>query len=129
MYRSPREAGSAGARLLEASQAPVWWTRPVAMPRKVSHRKKAAAAASPAPEKKEEKEGEEADPDDHPFKVGAWLVAKWLPDSSERLCTIIERARGVFGGKTTELCVTCLPSLSTVARAPAGGPRSRTPRL
>ncbi|EGB02746.1 hypothetical protein AURANDRAFT_34939 [Aureococcus anophagefferens] len=66
------------------------------MPRKVSHKKKAAASASapPAAEKKEEKEEKEEDrPDEHPFKVGSWLVVTWQPDASERLCTIIERAK------------------------------------
>ncbi|KAH8061450.1 histone acetyltransferase [Aureococcus anophagefferens] len=40
-----------------------------------------------------EEEKEEDRPDEHPFKVGSWLVVTWQPDASERLCTIIERAK------------------------------------
>mmetsp|Transcript_14456 Transcript_14456/g.43171 ORF Transcript_14456/g.43171 Transcript_14456/m.43171 type:complete len:513 (-) Transcript_14456:560-2098(-) len=58
------------------------------MPRKASHKKK----VSPSTGVKIEEPIQE-DPDAHPFKVGSWLVVRWLPDASDRLCTVVEFAR------------------------------------
>jgi len=74
------------------------------MPRKVSKKKatgvgagagadrKAAASAAAAAEEEEEDRGAQ-DPDAHPYALGSWLVVRWLPDASDRLCTVIERAK------------------------------------
>eukprot|EP00629_Pelagomonadales_sp_RCC1024_P000544 CAMPEP_0119274014 /NCGR_PEP_ID=MMETSP1329-20130426/11328_1 /TAXON_ID=114041 /ORGANISM="Genus nov. species nov., Strain RCC1024" /LENGTH=519 /DNA_ID=CAMNT_0007274289 /DNA_START=168 /DNA_END=1727 /DNA_ORIENTATION=- len=60
------------------------------MPRKASHKKKVVAQAIDG---KLTDPKDVLDPDAHPFKVGSWLVVRWLPDASDRLCTVVERAR------------------------------------
>ena len=57
------------------------------MPRKQGPKKK------DAPPPADRDAPAEADVDAHPFKPGSWLVVAWPPDGSERLATVIDRAR------------------------------------
>ena len=59
----------------------------VRMPRKQGPKKK------DAPPPADRDAPAEADVDAHPFKPGSWLVVAWPPDGSERLATVIDRAR------------------------------------
>ena len=61
----------------------------------VQKKKKKAPAVKKEPEDDaaDDPEVREKDVDEHPFKPGAWLVVSWPPDGSERLATVIDRAR------------------------------------
>lgn len=76
-------------RTLRLAAAPA---RPAPM---VQKKKKKAPAVKKEPEDDaaDDPEVREKDVDEHPFKPGAWLVVSWPPDGSERLATVIDRAR------------------------------------